>query len=87
MMLENHDADFQSSEENRRETLSPELQQIEAILDRSIRPALQGDGGDLEVLALEGHLLTIRYEGACGSCPSATSGTLSAIQGVPAQRV
>ena len=82
MMLENHNPDFHSAEQSRRENLSPELQKIEEILDRSIRPALQNDGGDLEVLALEGHLLTIRYEGACGTCPSATSGTLSAIQGV-----
>ena len=51
-------------------------------MDRTVRPALQGDGGDLEVLELDGHILTIRYEGACGSCPSAATGTLSMIQGV-----
>ncbi|NRA65603.1 MAG: NifU family protein [Pseudobacteriovorax sp.] len=81
-LLPEHDPNFKSSEENRREELSPELKAIEEILDRTIRPALQGDGGDLQLLALDGHLLTIRYEGACGSCPSATSGTLAAIQGI-----
>ena len=28
------------------------------------------DGGDVEVLALEGNILTLRYLGACGGCPS-----------------
>ena len=81
-MLAEHNPDFLSTEEKRRHELSPELAQIEGILDRTIRPALQGDGGDLVVLALEGKHLTIRYEGACGTCPSSMSGTLAAIQSV-----
>ena len=81
-LLPQHDPDFESAEQNRRKALPTELLRIEEILDRTIRPALQGDGGDLEVLELDGNLLSIRYEGACGSCPSATTGTLSAIQGV-----
>ncbi|SMF47299.1 NifU family protein [Pseudobacteriovorax antillogorgiicola] len=81
-LLPQHDPDFESAEHNRRKGLPTEILQIEEILDRTIRPALQGDGGDLEVLDLDGHLLTIRYEGACGSCPSAATGTLSAIQSV-----
>lgn len=80
--LLDHDANFVSHEQKRRQALSPELQAIEAILDKTIRPALQGDGGDVAVLELEGNLLTIRYEGACGTCPSSMSGTLMAIQGV-----
>jgi Fe-S cluster biogenesis protein NfuA len=69
-------------ERERRKDLSPELQTIEEILDRTIRPGLQGDGGDLEVVSLEGKTLTIRYQGACGSCPSATQGTLFAIEDI-----
>ena len=38
-----------------------------------------GDGGDLQIVSLEGNVLTIRYFGACGSCPSSLAGTLSAI--------
>lgn len=81
-LLPEHNPDFLSAEEMRRRELSPELAQIEAILDQMIRPALQGDGGDLELLGLEGKYLTIRYEGACGTCPSAVTGTLAAIQSV-----
>ena len=81
-LLPEHDPNFESAESQRRKALPTEILQIEEILDRTIRPALQGDGGDLEVLELDGHILTIRYEGACGSCPSAATGTLHAIQSV-----
>ncbi|MFZ1519381.1 MAG: NifU family protein, partial [Ignavibacteriaceae bacterium] len=46
------------------------------------RPALAGDGGGLEVLGLDGYTVKIRYQGACGSCPSSISGTLMAIEGL-----
>ena len=36
--------------------------------------------GVLLVLGLAGNYLSIHYQGACGSCPSAISGTLGAIQ-------
>ena len=56
------------------------LAKINALLDDRVRPALAGDGGGLQVMGLEGKTLMIRYEGACGSCPSSTAGTLMAIQ-------
>jgi Fe-S cluster biogenesis protein NfuA len=64
--------------------LSPEVQQrlekINELLDEQIRPYLQGDGGDLYVLGLEGNKLSVHYQGACGSCPSSISGTLAGIE-------
>ncbi|MEJ7615577.1 MAG: NifU family protein [Pyrinomonadaceae bacterium] len=60
----------------------PRMAQINGILDERIRPALAGDGGWLEIVKLEGNTLTIRYQGACGSCPSSISGTLMAIEGM-----
>jgi Fe-S cluster biogenesis protein NfuA len=56
------------------------LKQINDILDQRVRPALAGDGGGLEVLGLDGTILKIRYQGACGSCPSSIRGTLVAIE-------
>jgi Fe-S cluster biogenesis protein NfuA len=47
-----------------------------------VRPALAGDGGGLEVLGMDGYTVKIRYQGACGSCPSSISGTLMAIEGL-----
>lgn len=56
------------------------LKVINDILDKRVRPALAGDGGGLEVLDLQNKTLTIRYQGACGTCPSAIQGTLVAIE-------
>jgi Fe-S cluster biogenesis protein NfuA len=58
----------------------PKLAQINAILDERIRPYLASDGGWLDVVSLENNILTIRYQGACGSCPSSLTGTLMAIE-------
>ena len=65
----------------------PRLLKINEILDERIRPALAGDGGWLEVLGLQDNTLTIKYQGACGSCPSSISGTLMAIEGMLKQEV
>ena len=65
----------------------PRLLKINEILDEKVRPALMGDGGYLEVLGLQDHTLSIRYQGACGSCPSSLSGTLMAIEGMIKQEV
>ncbi len=56
------------------------LSRIHLVLDQSVRPALAGDGGGLEILDYQDYVLTVHYQGACGSCPSASAGTLSAIQ-------
>ena len=83
-LLPEHDANFKTGEAIRRDNLPEHMRKIEEILDIHIRPYLQGDGGDLEVVDFERDhkILTIRYEGACGTCPSAEFGTLNAIQGV-----
>jgi NFU1 iron-sulfur cluster scaffold homolog, mitochondrial len=65
----------------------PTLLKINEILDEKVRPALMGDGGYLEVLGLQDHTLSIRYQGACGSCPSSLTGTLMAIEGMLKQEV
>lgn len=61
------------------------LDRINEILDEQVRPYLQGDGGDLYVLGLENNRLTVHYQGACGSCPSAISGTLAGIESLVRQ--
>ena len=58
----------------------PKLAQINELLDDRIRPYLAGDGGWLEIVELTPDTLKIRYEGACGSCPSSLTGTLMAIE-------
>ncbi|MFK7824376.1 MAG: NifU family protein [Oligoflexales bacterium] len=81
--IEHHNIDFIDYLEQtkpEKKDLPPELIAIEKILDETIRPSLQMDGGDVEPLDLEGNILTIRYMGACGGCPSSMTGTLEAIR-------
>lgn len=66
--------------ENLSEADRTRLDRINDLLDEEIRPYLQGDGGDVYVVSLEGNLLTVHYQGACGSCPSSLSGTLAGIE-------
>jgi Fe-S cluster biogenesis protein NfuA len=42
--------------------------QVEKALD-TIRPALQADGGGVELVGVEGNIVKVRLTGACGSCP------------------
>lgn len=66
----------------------PQLREIEALLDERIRPFLAGDGGWLDVLGLDADkTLRIRYEGACGSCPSSLTGTLMAIENMMREEI
>ncbi len=87
--IDDHDPNFKvfDPEASRRENLSPELQQIETILDKRIRPGLQGDGGDLVVKDFKDNVLIVKYQGACGTCPSSTTGTLEAIRSILREEV
>jgi Fe-S cluster biogenesis protein NfuA len=43
-------------------------ERIEKALDK-IRPALQRDGGDVELVDVVDGVVKVRLQGACGSCP------------------
>lgn len=65
----------------------PVLDRINQVLDEKVRPGLAGDGGGLEIVGYHDHRLMIRYQGACGSCPSSISGTLYAIENMLREEV
>lgn len=46
-------------------------ERVEEALD-TIRPAIAMDGGNVEVLDIEGGVVTLRMMGACGGCPMST---------------
>ncbi len=56
------------------------LKGVEMVLNRSIRSNLAQDGGGVEVKGIDGNVVKIHYQGACGSCPTSTAGTLQYIQ-------
>jgi Fe-S cluster biogenesis protein NfuA len=43
-------------------------EKVKAVLDK-IRPSLQADGGDVELVAVEGGIVKVRLKGACAGCP------------------
>ena len=45
-------------------------EQIRARLEE-LRGFLQADGGDMEIVSIEGKVVTLKLRGACGSCPHA----------------
>jgi NifU-like protein len=47
-----------------------DLAAVRRVIDRDIRPYIQADGGDIELLALEGNTVRVRLSGACNTCPS-----------------
>jgi Fe-S cluster biogenesis protein NfuA len=43
-------------------------EEVEKIIDE-IRPALQADGGNIELIDVEDGVVKVKLVGACGSCP------------------
>lgn len=52
-------------------TLALTPDNVETVLDE-LRPYLMADGGNVELVELEGPIVKLRLQGACGSCPSST---------------
>jgi Fe-S cluster biogenesis protein NfuA len=47
------------------------IDNVETVLDE-MRPYLMSDGGNVEVVEIDGPIVKLRLQGACGSCPSST---------------
>ena len=45
---------------------------IESVIDAEVRPVLQRDGGDVEIVDIKDNLVYVQLIGACESCDSAT---------------
>ena len=46
-------------------------EKVEKVLAQ-IRPNLQADGGDVELVGVKAGVVTVKLTGACGGCPMAT---------------
>ena len=53
------------------ETMALTHENVEKVLDE-LRPFLMAAGGNVEVVELDGPIVKVRLQGACGSCPSST---------------
>jgi Fe-S cluster biogenesis protein NfuA len=52
-------------------TLALTPDNVEQVLDE-MRPYLMADGGNVELVEIDGPIVKLRLQGACGSCPSST---------------
>ena len=60
---------------------------VEQILGK-IRPAIQADGGDVELISIrEDNVIEVRLKGACGTCPMATITLKACIERVIKQEI
>jgi len=46
------------------------ITEIQQIIETKVRPALQADGGDIELIDVEDGIVKVRLVGACAHCPS-----------------
>ncbi|MEL6398205.1 MAG: NifU family protein [Cyanobacteria bacterium P01_A01_bin.70] len=51
------------------QTLALTQDNVENVLDE-LRPYLMADGGNVELVEIDGPTVRLRLQGACGSCPS-----------------
>ena len=54
-----------------KDQLALTLENVETVLDE-LRPFLVADGGNVEIAEIDGPVVKVRLQGACGSCPSST---------------
>lgn len=52
-------------------SLALTTENVENVLDE-LRPYLISDGGNVELVDIDGPIVKLRLNGACGSCPSST---------------
>ena len=55
-------------EKKKRLTNIQKINMIQEIIDKEIRPPLQKDGGDLELVDIEGNTVIVKLKGACIGC-------------------
>lgn len=53
------------------ETMALTNENVETVLDE-LRPFLLADGGNVEIVEIDGPVVKVRLQGACGTCPSST---------------
>ncbi|MFH2122616.1 MAG: Fe-S cluster assembly protein NifU [Pseudomonadota bacterium] len=56
------------AEKPKRMTTLQKIKKIEEALEREIRPGLRKDGGDIELVDVDGDFVTVSLRGACTSC-------------------
>jgi Fe-S cluster biogenesis protein NfuA len=62
-------------------------ERVARVLAEEVRPALQMDGGDVEVLGVEDGVVRVRLHGTCGGCPSTVMAVIMGLERELRQRI
>lgn len=46
------------------------IKEVQEVIENQVRPALQSDGGDIELIDVEDGIVKVKLVGACAHCPS-----------------
>ena len=63
------------------------MEELEKTIREELRVHLQNDGGDLEIVSIEGKEVRLALKGACGCCPHATMTIKDGIQRILREEV
>jgi NifU-like protein len=58
------------AKKEQRMTTLQKIKKIEEVLEREIKPTLKKDGGDIELIDVDGDFVTVSLRGACAGCQS-----------------
>jgi Fe-S cluster biogenesis protein NfuA len=83
-MALNHHDDFNDQNEPKGENIMKA--RVEAALQK-VRPMLQADGGDVELVDVQDGIVTVRLQGACGGCPMSQMTLKNGIERILKQEV
>jgi Fe-S cluster biogenesis protein NfuA len=61
-------------------------EKVEAAIDK-LRPMLQADGGDVELVSVENGIVKVRLQGACAGCPMSQMTLKSGIERALKQQI
>ena len=58
------------------------VQKIKSMIETYVKPAVEGDGGNIEFKSFENGIVTLVMQGSCSGCPSSTVTLKSGIEGM-----
>ena len=60
-----------SAPKKKRMTTLEKIKKIEEVIEREIKPNLKKDGGDIQLIDVDGDFVTVSLRGSCANCSSA----------------